>query len=141
MAIFTIFWCAVLGIFFWLFSMLLKSIQNAINAIIEAVTSCVSIVIVGMIGVVIMCALYNLAANFRLKGFWEIIGGLIYYLILVGISFALLAWAGAAIFQVANIIVSVVVGIILAILEGLNPAVENTYAFFLKKIKQKVDLL
>lgn len=138
MAIFTIFWCAVLGIFFWLFSMLLKSIQSAIHGILEAVITCGSLTLLGMLGVFLLWAIYNIAIMIRINtGVFGVVLGII---VVIFLAF-LLVFIGTAAGEIAITIVSVIVGIIISILEKLNPAVENAYVFFLKKIKQKVDLL
>ena len=141
MAIFVIFWCAVLGTFFWLLSMGLKSIQSVINGAYEAIVQCIALVIMGVIGWVFFFLLYIIAYGIRTGGFWDMLGNLILGFIVLGFLIGILGGLGAVALEIVIGISIFIISVSIAILELLNELVENAYIFFLGIIKNKVDCL
>lgn len=141
MAIFVIFWCAVLGITFWTISIILKAIESAIYSIYDAIIECGVITLLGIAGLILMYVLYKVSFGIRTGTFWSMVGSLILGCIALAILLGLWGWIGALILEIAALVVTYIIGFCVKVLEFLNVHAEGAYVFFLKKIKQRVELL
>lgn len=141
MAIFIIFWCAVLGILFWGCSMFLKSIQSAIYGAYDAIVECGAVALLGIVGLIFFYLLYALSFGIRTGEIWDIIGSLILGFLGIAFVIGIIGGLGAVILEIAVMVVTFIITMAITILELLNSGVEKAYVFFLKTIKQKVDSL
>lgn len=137
MAVFTIFWCAVFGIAFWLLSLLLKSVQSVIEGLYDAVSDCGFALFLGIVGIVFFLTVYTVVNAFRTGSFFLVI----IILLALGIVVTLGGSVGIIAVELIIMAVSCVFEFCKAMLTFINTYVEGAYIFFLNKIKQKVDAL
>lgn len=141
MAIFIVFWCAVLGTVFWLLSIILKAIQSVINGAFSAILEGGAIVFLGTAGIAFLYLLYSISVGIRTGSIGEMIWKVILFFIAIAFIVSLVGGLGAIILELAFLIVSSITSIAISILKFLDACAEAAYIFFLKTIKEKVDLL
>ena len=141
MAIFIIFWCAVLGIVLWFFSIILKGLQSVIYGSYDAIVEWGAITLLAGIVLVFFYMLYGLSSAIRTGNFWDIVGGLILSFVGIALVIGLVGSLGALILELAVMAIATIITVVITVLELLNSWIEEGYVFFLKKIKQKVDML
>ena len=137
MAIFTIFWCAVLGVVFWILSMILKLIQSAIISLFDTVRQCGSISIKVFREICFLLLIYIIYDGIGEINFFLL---LLLGVILFFLAFFIKTMGAEVIYQLVEIVMPLI-NLIIKMFDFFDTHIFHAYEFFLNKIKQKVDLM
>lgn len=141
MAIFIVFWCAILGLLFWLLSVIVKSIQAAIYGVFDSIIKCGIIIVFGLFCCFVLYLFYQISSEIRTGTLFDTLFMIVICVILFSVFFGWLCGIGLIVLELVAAAVYGLIEITIICLEAMNTWTETAYVFFLRKIKRKVELL
>lgn len=144
MTIIIIFWSVVLGIFFWGCSMFLKTIQSIACGAFRAIIEWMYFLVRGIVGMAVLGLLRVISIGIRTGELGDMIATVFLGVLIMLVVIALFGGLGVLVLNVIDLMVwgaLYIISCLIQILEYLDIYVERAYVFFLKQIKQRVDLL
>ncbi len=139
MVAFVIFWAALFCVIFFLLGTLFKGLASLFTGFITSAINVISFAILAGLGVAALFALYAIASGIRTSGLGAVIGTIVMLVIVLGIIGGLVGGLGAALLELAAVVVEFVITAVSVVLEGAAGICEKAYAHFLLVIIKRLD--